>query len=100
MKIIEIVKQINVTPILGLIYNPENKICNMFFVGYESNSILAGKQLFDLDNGRFLILHNPSGPALYTDYNDKSQYYILGSEVSKEQFYTPGFIDSFILENS
>ena len=53
------------------------------------------------------IFHNPFGPA-YTNYYkpmtgkivEREIYYLLGLEVTKDEFYTPGFIDSFIMEHS
>jgi hypothetical protein len=48
--------------------------------------------------------HRVDGPASIYYNKDGSissmQYFILDKEITEEQFYTPGFIDAFILENS
>ena len=52
-------------------------------------------------NGQY---HRTDGPACII-YNEAGnvvdeRYCLINSTVTKEQFYTPGFIDSYILENS
>ena len=54
-------------------------------------------------------LHRVDGPAIIclngqvigdVFPNKFESYYLLGTKINKEDFETPGFIDSFILENS
>lgn len=49
--------------------------------------------------------HRVDGPAVqwFIYGEDKPYcefYYILGKEITEEQFNTPGFVDAFIMENS
>jgi hypothetical protein len=46
-------------------------------------------------------MHRLEGPA-YIHYKptECKAYYLFGKRITEEQFYTPGFIDAFILENS
>jgi hypothetical protein len=49
-------------------------------------------------------IHRVDGPAVL-EYNQVGSlffetFYLLGHRVTKNKFYTPGFIDIFILENS
>ena len=51
------------------------------------------------------IYHRVDGPAVqwFRDGDEKPYYefyYLLGKEITEEQFNTLGFIDAFILENS
>ena len=52
----------------------------------------------------FMFFHRIDGPAIITYHPDGTIdmycYYILCKLVSKKDFYKPGFIDSFIMENS
>ena len=50
-------------------------------------------------NSYYYYYHRVDGPA-YIRNADNEWYYILNKIVSKEDFYTPGFIDAFILEHS
>jgi hypothetical protein len=48
-------------------------------------------------------LHRADGPAVeYYDNptHDQKYYWVLGHNVTEKEFYTPGFVDAFILENS
>jgi hypothetical protein len=49
-------------------------------------------------------MHKLDGPS-YIEYNMygyviEERYYIFGVPLTKEDFYTPGVIDAFVLENS
>ena len=51
------------------------------------------------------IYHRLDGPALQLfnflhPGSFQEWYYVFDIEVTKEDFYTPGFVDSFILEHS
>jgi hypothetical protein len=49
-------------------------------------------------------IHRTDGPAFIRYNKDgtihSEKYYILGLLFTKEEYYTPGFVDSFILEHS
>jgi hypothetical protein len=50
------------------------------------------------------VLHRLDGPAIisYSENGDVEYalYYLLGKYILKSKYLTPGFVDSFILENS
>jgi hypothetical protein len=50
------------------------------------------------------IQHRLDGPAvIFHDTNGKTDfksYFVLGKEFTEKDFYTPGFVDAFILEHS
>jgi hypothetical protein len=51
----------------------------------------------------FTFLHRTDGPAYIIYCDGKFQigfYYLMNNCIKEEDFHTPGFIDSFILENS
>jgi hypothetical protein len=66
---------------------------------HHDNKNIASEQHYLNGN-----LHRIDGPAftIYDMYGEltEEEYYLFGHEITKKQFYTPGFIDSFILENS
>jgi hypothetical protein len=49
------------------------------------------------------VYHKIDGPAFIQQNQDGSiieLYFLFGKHINKEDFYTPGFIDAFILENT
>jgi hypothetical protein len=83
--------------VYGVIHREIGPAYNSYYERYAGSNFV--KQY--LINGK---LHRIDGPAFIRYKEDKSieveWYYLLGNEVLKEQFYTPGFVDSFILEKS
>jgi antitoxin component YwqK of YwqJK toxin-antitoxin module len=69
-----------------------------FIEYYKSGNIYMEQYYL---NGEF---HCVNGPAIVC-YKENGRfssrkYFLFGKLIEKEDFYTPGFIDSFILENS
>jgi antitoxin component YwqK of YwqJK toxin-antitoxin module len=68
-------------------------------INYYSNGNVESESYYA--NGK---LHRLDGPAIIrydlVGLMVEEFYYILAQRVTKKQFYTPGFIDALILENS
>jgi hypothetical protein len=62
-----------------------NKIVEQYFLNDFEHRI----------DGPSYIMYNPVDGTIISE-----GYAILGKDLTKEQFYTPGFIDSIIIENS
>ena len=83
------------------LHRENNKPALISYSTTEPNKIIEEQYRI---NGKY---HRTNGPALWMiDYHDcdegdySEHYYLFGKHVSKEEFYTPGFVDSFILEHS
>ena len=72
-------------------------------IGHENNSVIKYIKWWGENRNNIHFYHKIDGPAyiiLWSNGIKDEYYYLLNHWIAEKDFFTPGFIDAFLLEHS